>query len=233
MEPLEVDENTFSPDETHFVWVIHGTFNAPEEGSPPKWYQSDDQNPANFCFQLNERLKDGPLKEALWRPIDDIPRRDCFAWSGENDHADRIKAARQLCDKLVNLSRQHPKARVHLVAHSHGGNVALKAIEFYLNHLISLARRTYRAMNGNRLQKGQSPDLAVDNAIEEIFPHDTSRPPQWLVEYLRNCAHLLASIQKGTCNSSYVSSRDEYNKALVRHEEALAGCAKTWFECTR
>src|SRR5262249_49798090 len=39
-------------------------------------------------------------------------------------------------------------ARIHLVAHSHGGNVALCAIELYLNYLQAKAEVVWNAGNG-------------------------------------------------------------------------------------
>ena len=46
--------------ETHYVWVIHGTWNACE-GSEQKWYLLDSENPANFCLRLSNSLTGKPL----------------------------------------------------------------------------------------------------------------------------------------------------------------------------
>lgn len=46
-----------------------------------------------------------------------------FEWSGHNSHRGRIKAATRLAQRLKDYDRQ----RVVLVAHSHGGNVAIAA----------------------------------------------------------------------------------------------------------
>lgn len=43
-------------DELHFIWVIHGTFNAPKKSDkalPLKWYQLDKSDSNNFCNKLN------------------------------------------------------------------------------------------------------------------------------------------------------------------------------------
>lgn len=49
-----------------------------------------------------------------------------FNWSGANAPAARLKAADRLADYIRNVCRQR-KACVHLVAHSHAGNIALYA----------------------------------------------------------------------------------------------------------
>lgn len=49
-----------------------------------------------------------------------------FNWSGANAPTARLKAADRLADYIRNIHRQR-KTRVHLVAHSHAGNIALYA----------------------------------------------------------------------------------------------------------
>jgi triacylglycerol esterase/lipase EstA (alpha/beta hydrolase family) len=46
-------------------------------------------------------------------------------WSGRNSHRARLKAAGQLSELVGDLKLQYPKAHHVVVAHSHGGNVAL------------------------------------------------------------------------------------------------------------
>ena len=48
----------------------------------------------------------------------------CFAWSGKNGVGARLKATDTLVDALSVLKHQFPAARVVVLAHSHGGNVA-------------------------------------------------------------------------------------------------------------
>jgi hypothetical protein len=54
-----------------------------------------------------------------------------FLWSGQNSVAERDKAARKLAEHIRTKKSSHPSSNHLLVAHSHGGNVALRA----LNHL--------------------------------------------------------------------------------------------------
>lgn len=52
---------------------------------------------------------------------------DTFDWSGRNTHKARIKAGYQLAAHIRALRARHPQCPHFIVAHSHGGNVALFA----------------------------------------------------------------------------------------------------------
>ncbi len=115
------------PADTHYVWIIHGTFNPPEPGTV-KWFETGRNGVTTFCDALSERLMGTPLQGAVWR----MPHGPTvFAWSGQNDHAERVAAGMKLASEMLEVVKRDPTARVHLVAHSHGGNVVLKAIEHY------------------------------------------------------------------------------------------------------
>src|SRR5262245_43681537 len=118
--------------ETHYVLVVHGTWNPPRDGER-LWYQLDEANTANFCRQLNDRLDTTHIGRAVWRACDG--EATDFAWSGANLHEDRIVAAKQLARRIVEISTKDPTARIHVVAHSHGGNVLLSAVQLYLSYL--------------------------------------------------------------------------------------------------
>jgi hypothetical protein len=61
--------------------------------------------------------------------VGDVPTNVvAFGWSGRNSHQARIKAGNQLAQYLRRHSTETGCLRYHLVAHSHGGNVALHAI---------------------------------------------------------------------------------------------------------
>ena len=123
-----------APDEdvpTHYVLVIHGTWNRPGRGFK-KWYQLDKNNPDNFCGRLNELVRP-VFGDAVWRPCRGTPLR--FSWRGENTDEGRISAARRLYRLLVSIGRRDPSAVIHLVAHSHGGNAVLHALELYFEDL--------------------------------------------------------------------------------------------------
>jgi hypothetical protein len=52
-----------------------------------------------------------------------------FAWSGRNSHRARSHAARGLAEHLQQRLTEHPRAGQWVIAHSHGGNVALHAAD--------------------------------------------------------------------------------------------------------
>ncbi|ROP44139.1 triacylglycerol lipase [Streptomyces sp. PanSC9] len=94
------------------------------------------------------RTKPGPVvvtlvhgtfaRKAAWTQMDSALSRALsaaglqvsrFTWSGRNSFHARAHAARELADHLGRTAREHPGARQWVVAHSHGGNVALHAVE--------------------------------------------------------------------------------------------------------
>lgn len=52
---------------------------------------------------------------------------DVFEWSGRNSHKARIKAGYELADHISQLRKSRPGCSHFIVAHSHGGNIALFA----------------------------------------------------------------------------------------------------------
>ena len=116
--------------ENHYVLVIHGTFNAPSAGGR-KWYQPAGPS-GNFCSRLQERLTRlmPEMQDAVWRTFD---ADTSFRWSGANDHRERLRAAYRLYETFRQIISKDPHARIHVVAHSHGGNVLLRAVEILLD----------------------------------------------------------------------------------------------------
>ena len=79
---------------------------------PPKWYEEG----SDFRVELT-RLLGGQL------------HFEAFEWSGSNSIEARRKAAAALRQHLANARWRRPEAQHFVVAHSHGGNVALESIE--------------------------------------------------------------------------------------------------------
>lgn len=52
---------------------------------------------------------------------------DTFEWSGHNTHKARVKAGYELAAHIQQLRKSFPYTRHFIVAHSHGGNIALLA----------------------------------------------------------------------------------------------------------
>lgn len=88
------------------IIAIHGTF-APEA----EWTR----NGASLHRML-EKLSESPI---AWHS---------FAWSGKNSHAERERAAVELAGVVRSVTSDAAKGGVYLLAHSHGGNVALMAL---------------------------------------------------------------------------------------------------------
>ncbi|HEX6747377.1 MAG TPA: hypothetical protein VF092_08840 [Longimicrobium sp.] len=51
-----------------------------------------------------------------------------FGWSGRNRPSARIAAAKELREHILKKAQEHPGATQYLVAHSHGGNVSIRAL---------------------------------------------------------------------------------------------------------
>jgi hypothetical protein len=88
-----------------FVSLVHGTF---AQGA--KWIQDE----SLFATELRE-LGQGRLRT--------LP----FEWSGKNTHEARVAAGRALANSLVDRAKQYPSSYQAIIAHSHGGNIALYA----------------------------------------------------------------------------------------------------------
>lgn len=91
------------------VTLVHGTF-----ARGTAWTQAGSS--------LRERIAD-----ALKVSVDDV-LFDVFEWSGRNTHKARIKAGHELATHIEAVRKSLPKTIRHfIIAHSHGGNVALFA----------------------------------------------------------------------------------------------------------
>ncbi len=110
------------PDRPQTVILVHGTFAAPRNGDLQWW-----QPGSEFCQQLDKRLEalDSPAR--TWKNLDDMP---IYSWSGNNSWADRYTAAQTLAEYLQRLHDRHWD--FHVIAHSHGGNVLLQALQLKL-----------------------------------------------------------------------------------------------------
>ncbi len=108
----------------HYILVVHGTWNAPDR-STRMWYQFDPADPTNFSQRLKQQLDANGLSGTVW-PSPEGQLVD-FVWSGENTHSARCAAGDRLADVMRTINSKDPDAHIHLVGHSHGGNVVLRA----------------------------------------------------------------------------------------------------------
>lgn len=105
------------------VILVHGTWGKADDA----WYRRT--NESSFRSRLTKTLSDRGIASKSVHFIS-------HEWSGENKHADRLDAAKTLSATLIETRTSFPDAAIHIVAHSHGGNVALKGIELYIKDSI-------------------------------------------------------------------------------------------------
>ena len=92
------------------VTLIHGTWAQNAPWTRPGSY---------FRKTLEENLRRRGAKSVTFRP---------FPWNASNSHEGRAKAAKLLQDRIRWWIQGNPEAMHFVVAHSHGGNVALHAL---------------------------------------------------------------------------------------------------------
>jgi pimeloyl-ACP methyl ester carboxylesterase len=108
------------------IFLVHGTWG---RGFFPKHRErSQRKNKRWFWFEEGSQFRTG-LVAALKSESLDWPIRS-FLWSGANSVHARDCAARKLSDQLREELQDNPDARAVIIAHSHGGNVALRALQF-------------------------------------------------------------------------------------------------------
>lgn len=101
----------FSTQKPHLYILIHGTWSAPRHsllhGGGPQWYQA-----GHTTFDTLKRATNAHIIH--------------HTWSGKNNLADRLEGAKT----LISLIQKHATTHtIHIIAHSHGGNVALLALD--------------------------------------------------------------------------------------------------------
>lgn len=100
---------------------------------------------------------------SLWTHVNGITGNaysgsDSFSWSGRNKHADRVKAAQDLCA----WANTHPTDHLDIIAHSHGGNVCLLAsrLGLKIRKLINL---------GTPIRLEYLPNLSNIGVLHNVF----------------------------------------------------------------
>jgi hypothetical protein len=106
------------------VLLVHGTSANAASGAPAWWQAGSD-----FCSRMNHELENNGCPARCWADVGLIlhDRPAVFAWTGANRESDRLAAGHALKDLLLWFEKC--KIRYHLVAHSHGGNVVLRALK--------------------------------------------------------------------------------------------------------
>ena len=146
------------------VTLVHGTF---AKGAP--WTKDGSALRLQIAAELG-RLE----HEVIF---------DIFEWSGRNTHKARVKAGYQLADHIRELRKRFPQNAHFIVAHSHGGNVALLAHKHLPQDLHALGIATLgtpfiHAELADNL-KGQSLEALMAQAAPE--PDNVSGFVTWIV----------------------------------------------------
>jgi hypothetical protein len=87
------------------ITLVHGTFKP-----NAKWIQDGSE----FREELAKRV----LGTVAYLP---------FQWSGGNSHRERLRAGDDLKSHLLQARSKYPNSKRYIVAHSHGGNIAIYA----------------------------------------------------------------------------------------------------------
>jgi hypothetical protein len=90
---------------THVVTLVHGT----------------------FARNANWTLPESELHRALINRFHGHIKINTFSWSGANRNRARMAAGEELFCRLSENNLAHPSAYHFIIAHSHGGNIALYA----------------------------------------------------------------------------------------------------------
>jgi hypothetical protein len=103
------------------VTLVHGTwargfFNLDKPTKTPRWFEDS----SRFMTHLLWRFRDAEIAEA---------KIEVCKWSGANSIIERDQAASQLAKQLIEQQQRWPESRQLVIAHSHGGNVAVRALE--------------------------------------------------------------------------------------------------------
>lgn len=110
--PIPNSEGHKDYEKTVLVITVHGTWAGDRNLESPKWWEDQSQ----FLNWLR----------------DDLDHTSCtieeFIWSGANSDKGRTKAAKDLA-RLLSEPRLSDFDEVHIIAHSHGGNVVEMAIK--------------------------------------------------------------------------------------------------------
>ncbi|GJP53775.1 hypothetical protein CLOM_g12915 [Closterium sp. NIES-68] len=112
--------------ETHYVIVVHGTFDAPPSDGTRTWYQPAAPGEHNFCSKISALLARGPLgADSVWR---ELPAGSAvvgraaggrqgstmpypFHWDGTNTHKGRVEAAEKLSLLIEGVVLSGPALR--------------------------------------------------------------------------------------------------------------------------
>jgi hypothetical protein len=119
----EIKDNAQDPEEW-IITLVHGTWGRGKltldrpRKSGPRWFEDK----SDFRNRLEQNLKDAKVPNF---------QIESFLWSGANSILERNEAARGLAQRLADQREPKRPIKQIIVAHSHGGNIALRAVELF------------------------------------------------------------------------------------------------------
>ena len=130
-------QQDYTPEPTEPIIVVHGTFaartiNDPE--LPRKWWERG----GSFCEKLDGLLGSRASNARCWSHL--VDGQPEYSWSGKNQESARETASKSLQSYLLTLEQDYKIRRYHIIAHSHGGNVAFESVSAGGAHLPKLGK---------------------------------------------------------------------------------------------
>lgn len=161
--------------------LVHGTthsnFLGVRLGGPADWI--DPERPNDFADALLSAFKSAdPAAKVSILP---------FRWDGDNSNPARDSAAQDLARRLDGLSAT---TEIHVIGHSHGGNVALRALTYSKRDAdtVTLLGTPYLGVNMTRARAGDSyrlplylplPAEAPKTAVLNLYSLEDSVATVW------------------------------------------------------
>lgn len=142
------------------ITLVHGTWGhgflarRQRQNRRPLWFEEG----SSFLARLSDELDDVPHKIT---PL---------LWSGANSIFVRDKTAHVLAEHLSAEHAEHPQATQLIIAHSHGGNIAVRA----LHHLKQRDASPSCAESANPLV------VTLATPFIEVHPADFGNRPAWV-----------------------------------------------------
>ncbi len=113
------------------VVIVHGTW-AHRDRSSQARIVNHDLAKVNILeerarwFEVGSRFLS--MLHSTLKKFGDVINLDSFIWSGQNSLSHREEASKMLAEHIEITHGKHPESNVLIIAHSHGGNVAVSAL---------------------------------------------------------------------------------------------------------
>ena len=152
------------------------------------------RTPRPFWFE-----EGSPFLARLSAEFRDIPHKITpLLWSGANSIFVRDKTAHVLAERLSAEHTEHPEATQLVIAHSHGGNIALRA----LDHM--------RKIDASKPERARPLVVTLATPFVEIHEADLGSRPR----YVRGALQMLVSVLTGV---PLLRTSDLVDRLLLRY----------------